>query len=84
MANIIGARRQYIKLLGHWIADNIAVSISPKAPAQDEAVVAIYDSYIVHGEGQEGQGGVFIGDAGEVSMAVCNTLKFAPFEIDVN
>ena len=33
MANIMGARRQNFKLLGHWIADNIAVSISPKAPA---------------------------------------------------
>jgi hypothetical protein len=41
MVNIVGARRQYIKLLGHWIADDIAVSISPKALALDEAVVAI-------------------------------------------
>ena len=32
MANIMGVRWQYIKLLGHWIADDIAISISPKAP----------------------------------------------------
>ena len=33
MANIMGARWQYIKLLGHWIIDDMAVSISPTAPA---------------------------------------------------
>ena len=58
MANIMDARWQYIKLLGHWIADDIAVSISPKAPAQDEAVAAICDGYIVRVEGQEFEGGV--------------------------
>jgi hypothetical protein len=41
MANIMGARWQYIKLLGHWIAGDIVVSISPKALASDEAVAAI-------------------------------------------
>jgi hypothetical protein len=33
MVNIMGARRQNFKLLSHWIADNIVVSISPKTPA---------------------------------------------------
>ena len=30
MANIMGARRRYIKLLDHWIVEDIAVSSSPK------------------------------------------------------
>jgi len=35
------SRRQYLELVGCRIVDDIAVSISPKAPAKDEAVAAI-------------------------------------------
>jgi hypothetical protein len=46
MANIMGARWQNFKLLGHWIVDDIAVSISPRhqdrmRPLQQSKIVTL-------------------------------------------
>ena len=62
----MAATWQYQPFSSHWIAENIA---KPSVPAEDEASGAIWDHDIQNAEEQEGQGGVFTGDAGEVAFA---------------